>query len=237
MRFPVIVVCLLLCRLSDAALADPPAARGKPRGKPGPQIGSVAISPAVSRSTPSASPAVATADERAARGLGNVIRSTGEANLLNSQAANNYEDARRKEMENRVYGTEAYFEMQQINREAREAAASPRATQEDLTRYAKENAPKRLSPSELDPLTGEIGWPPLLQSAAFARDRGKLEVVFSQRAKSGRFTPEQRTEVDQRTRSMHAELKKNLSAYPPQDYVQAKKFLEQLAYELYAPTT
>lgn len=236
MRYLALGVCLLLGSLAIALGAQPPG-RGKPRPKPGPQVGSVTVNPAGSRATPFASPAAATADERAARGLGNVIRSTGEANLLNSQAANNYEDARRKEMENRVYGTEAYFEVQKINRDEREAAASPRATQDDLTRFAKENAPKRLTASELDPLTGQIAWPPLLQQAAFAKDRAKLEAVFAQRAKSGRFTPEQRTEVDQRTRSLQTELKKNVSTYPPQDYVQAKRFLEQLAYELYAPAT
>ena len=242
MRYIALNVALVLLMSAWAVAAQPSPGRGaKPRAKPAPTPAPApARSPArtgntgvwVSGSGSSYHPTT-TPEESAARGLSDTIRASGEANLSNSQAAKNYEDARRKEMENRVYGTEAYFEMQKINKDARQANASPAASAEDLTRYAKESAPKRLSPSDLDPVTGAIRWPPTLQLAPYRKDRQQLESLFSQRARAGQFTAEQRLDVDRLVRSVQAELKKNIDAYPPQDFVQAKKFLDQLAYELY----
>jgi len=51
-----------------------------------------------------------TLEEGIQRGYGDVVRSYGMANLLNSEAAKNYEQARRDYIENRLKATQAYFE-------------------------------------------------------------------------------------------------------------------------------
>ena len=100
-----------------------------------------------------------TAAEGFQRGMADVIRSTGAANMMNSEAMINVETARQQYISNRLYGTQTYFEMRRLNKEARAAEAGPRPTQQDVIRYAQERAPNRLSTSEVDPLTGNIAWP------------------------------------------------------------------------------
>jgi len=164
-----------------------------------------------------------------------MIRSAGLANLLNSEAAKNYEDARRKYIDNRVYGTDKYFEMREINRRARAAERRPRASLEDIIRYSNMRKPNRLSPSELDPLTGQIGWPALLRDKQFQTQRMELEKVFKERAAYGYLNPEQQQAAINLTEAMKARLKENINAYSPQLYAQTKAFLNSLSYEARLP--
>ncbi len=62
-----------------------------------------------------------TAQQGAAEGISQVVRSQGYTNLKNSEAAINWEDAKTKEIDNRMKWTETYFEMRKTNREARAA--------------------------------------------------------------------------------------------------------------------
>jgi hypothetical protein len=172
-----------------------------------------------------------TVAEGYARGMADVVRSAGAANVMNSEAAVNYETARRQNIENRVAGTQAYFEMRRINREARAAERGPRPTQEDLIRYSNARKPKRLSQSEVDPLTGGIAWPGLLRSDTFKDEREGLDKIYAARAKQGYLNADQIMAVDQLMKSMQNRLKANLDKYPPQLYTQAKSFMTSLAYE------
>ena len=95
-----------------------------------------------------------TAGQAADYGMAQVIRSQGYANLQNSEAAKNYEDARSKYLDNRLKGTKTYFEMRRYNKEYRQAEEGPRPTSEQLFRLAKDATPKALTPTELDPVTG-----------------------------------------------------------------------------------
>jgi hypothetical protein len=150
---------------------------------------------------------------------------------MTSEAMKNVEDARKKYIDNRVYGTEKYFEMRRINKMARTAEQGPRPSMEDIIRVSDSRKPNRLSPSELDPLTGKIAWPPILRDAQYEQDRMKLEELYGARAFSGFLTGSQLTEVNSTVGNIEAELKKKISEYPPQSYVQAKSFLRSLAYE------
>ncbi len=171
-----------------------------------------------------------TAAEGRLNGLGNVVRSRGQANLSNSAAAINYSIARRSEIDNYRQGTEAYFDMRAANRRARAAERGPRATMEDLVRYAHAGKPKPLSPSEVDTVTGAIRWPMLLQSDDFAADRAKLEEIFVQSASSGTIGRENYMKARDTTRAMLGDLKQQVREVPPEQYVIAKKFLQSLAY-------
>jgi hypothetical protein len=179
-----------------------------------------------------------TAEEGALRGMADVTRSAGAANLMNSAAAKNWQDATRKYIENRQYGTETYFNMRDINRAAREAERGPRPTREDLVRYSQARMPDRLSVSDLDPLTGDIGWPTVLRDDQYGQYRQALETLYAQRAAAGGYlNEEQRAQVKQLTAGMQAELKANIRQYSANNYLQAKKFIEGLDFELYAPAS
>ena len=172
-----------------------------------------------------------TAEEGIARGLGEVIRSAGAANLMHSEAAKNWEDARRMNIDNRLHRTQTYFEMRRVNRQARWAERPPKPTQQDLIRYAQARNPNRLNPTELDPVTGTIVWPQLVLLPQFDADRTRLEELYAERARNGYLSPDQMLEVNGVARNMQEVLKADLQAYPPQLYTQTKNFLESLAYE------
>lgn len=171
--------------------------------------------------------------EGRSRGMADLVRSAGAANLMNSEAAKNYEDARRKYLDNRVYGTQKYFENRAINRQARAAERGPRPTQQDLIRFSNSRKPKRITTSELDPLTGAIAWPSLLLKDEYKSERDQLDKIYAQRANNGYVNADQFTAVDNLTKKMLADLKSNISKYPPQLYVTASNFIKSLAYESY----
>src|SRR5688572_29419390 len=105
-----------------------------------------------------------TYEEGVQRGFADFVRSAGQAQLLNSEAAKNYEDARKKYLENRLVATQTYFDARRMNQEARRSERSPPLSMEAYARLARQQAPDRLSVSQLDPLTGTITWPqPLLR--------------------------------------------------------------------------
>ena len=173
-----------------------------------------------------------TAAEGAARGMADVIRSAGAANLMNSEAAINIETARKGYIENRLNATNTYFEMRRVNKQAREAERTrPRPTQQDLIRISNARKPRRLATSQLDPLTGSIAWPILLRDDKYKEERQQLDNLYTERAKNGYLNASQLKEVEVLTNTMQAELKKGLSDVQPQLYTQAKGFLTSLQYE------
>ena len=182
-------------------------------------------------------PHASTAEQGMMMGMADMMQAAGARNLMNAQALGFVEDARRKNIDNRMYGTEAYFHTRKVNREARAAEAGPPVTQADLERFARARAPQPLSPSELDPLTGAIAWPVIFRDAEYAEYRDILERLHSQRASVGYLSGRERGGMAQTLEAMEAELRRNLPNYVPQDYVQARRFLDGLRRELIAPTS
>lgn len=175
----------------------------------------------------------ATAGESHARGLADLVRSQGAANLLNSQAAQEYEKARSLNFENRVKYAQMYFEKKRINQEYRKSTERPAPTQEQLFRMAKVGVPDRLGPNDLDPVSGALNWPRLLRADVFEEQRTRIEQLFAYRAEhptsiAPDFYATAKDEVD----AMYAELKKHIRDVPSNQYIPASKFLRQLDYEL-----
>ena len=181
-------------------------------------------------------PRASTAGEGALRGMGDLVRSQGQANLDNSAAAINLTTARSNQINNYRSGTSAYFDMRELNRRARAAERGPKTTMEQAVRFTQWGKPKPLSSRELDVVTGEINWPMALQSDQFAANRSKLEKVFSSRAASGASGLEDFTEARDVTQTMLADLKKQVQQVPAQQYMPAKRFLQSLAYAAGQPT-
>ena len=121
--------------------------------------------------------------------------------------------------------------MRKINRDAQAAERAPRPTTEDLIRYAAEGKPNRLSPGELDPVTGVISWPPLLREKRYEPNRKKLELLYADRSAAGYLSGEQVGETRQLLEGIMSDMKANIKSYPSQMYVSAKKFLQSLGYE------
>ncbi|MHB0957305.1 MAG: hypothetical protein ACYC6N_26945 [Pirellulaceae bacterium] len=172
-----------------------------------------------------------TAAEGAARGAADVIQAAGAANLMNSMAAINTEQARSQYIDNRLKGTKTYFEMKQYNKDYRAANQAPRPTSEQLFRLAKAATPKKLGPDSLDPVTGAIKWPDVLATEDFSECREALDSLYAERANaSGKINLEQFNAIRQSIGQMRALLKAKLNDLPPQVFSQANAFIKQLEY-------
>jgi hypothetical protein len=174
----------------------------------------------------SAQPFSSTLEEGVQRGYADVVRSYGMANLLNSQAANQMEQARRAYIENRLKATQTYFEMRRYNEEARRAMRSTPLSMEQYVRLAREQAPEPLTATQLDPLTGTISWPAPLRAPAYEAFRKRIERLFQDRA-TGYVVY---GEIQKAVLEFQDVLKQQVDLLPANDYVDSKKFLDSLVW-------
>jgi hypothetical protein len=173
----------------------------------------------------------ATAAESAARGMADVVRSAGEANLLNAEAAGYWEAARSQNIDNHLKYTKTYFEMKRANKEYRDATKAPRPTSEQLFRLAKDATPKSLTPDQLDPVTGKINWPEVLLTKEFSECRQTLDALYADRASaSGRIKLDQYNQIRDTIKQAQDLLKGKLNELPPATFTGANAFLKQLQY-------
>ncbi len=177
-----------------------------------------------------------TAQQGAAEGISSVVRSEGYANLKNSEAAKNWQEARSMEIDNKMKWTETYFEMRKTNREARAAEAGPPVTQEQAIRMAKMAAPPRLGSTQLDPVTGHIEYPIVLRDDIFAPNRQELDSLFAKRAASGGSVQyEEIREMQDAVSKFIDVLRQNVGNFAAGDYGRARTFLDSLAREARMP--
>ncbi len=172
-----------------------------------------------------------TVQEGAARGAADMIRAAGENNLLNSQAAQNYEAARSQNLDNRVKYAETFYAKRRMNEEYREAKKTPPPTAEQLFRRSEAAKPKRLSPGEFDPVSGKINWPLLLQDDSFAADRTALEELFGEMAVNERLSFDQYQQIRETGARMQEQLNSIIREVAPRDHMKATSFLTSLLYE------
>jgi len=178
-----------------------------------------------------------TAAQGAAYGMSEMMRAQGAQNLENSEAAKNWQDAKTQEIQNRMRWTETYFEMRKSNKEARDAEAGPPVTQEQAIRMAKMTVPPRLVSTQLDPVTGHIEYPIVLQDSIFTPYRAELDKLFAHRASSGGSLQYEQFQEIQRTVSKFIDvLKDNVGKYAAGDYGKARSFLNSLAHESRFPS-
>jgi hypothetical protein len=170
-----------------------------------------------------------------AYGMAACVRSAGMYNAMTSAGAKNLAEAQSIALDNRRKATEQYYEEAQRRadyQEARKANRKPPPTAEQMYRWAKQGIPKPLNSNELDPVTGAITWPILLQDEAFADYRSAAEHFYTSRATgSSGSTYQLYADFQQASAEGQSLLKSRIKEYKPDDYIRAKKFLDSLAYE------
>lgn len=177
-----------------------------------------------------------TAQQGASYGMAQMMRAQGYQNLLNSEAAKNWEQATTLDMQNRLQWTETYFEMRKVNREARAAEAPPPVTHERAIRLAKMAAPRRLESTQLDPVTGQIDYPLVLQDEVFKPYRDRLDALFAHRASTGGSIQFEDYQLIQGTVAEFIDaLKARVGNYAAGEYGRARTFLNSLAHETRFP--
>jgi hypothetical protein len=173
-----------------------------------------------------------------AMGMADLVQSAGQANLSNSEAAKNWEQASSMNLDNQLKNTKTFFEMRKMNTAYRQAedARFKGLTTEDSWRVAQMYTPKRLRSTQLDPVTGKIYWPIMFQNPAYDQYRQELEKLFVERESAhGSIGYENYMQIQKITDAMMATLKKNIDQYRPGDYLAMKSFVESLAYEASLP--
>lgn len=174
-----------------------------------------------------------TLEEGMANGIANIMHAAGASNLLHAQASRHYQEAYSRALDNRTKSIETYFASRRINREAVAAERGPRVTPEQVQRIVKERAPQRLTANELDPQTGRILWPALLEDDMYRADREQLdELVYKWVRFKGKIAPNEYLALQQSVKTMQVELKQHVRQYSSADYMKAKNVLEGLAYEV-----
>jgi hypothetical protein len=87
----------------------------------------------------------------------------------------------------------------------------------------------RLSPVELNMVTGEIGWPAVLSTERFATDRARLEELFARQARYGADTA-LAVEIGRVSERMARSLREEISVLPRAEYFAAQRFLMGLKF-------
>jgi hypothetical protein len=163
-------------------------------------------------------------------GMSNVIRAEGEYNMMTSAAGVNYEEARSRYLDNQKKWWQNYLQGQEAHQKMMaEKYAREKHSPEALAAAASSGLPQQLSPDALDPVTGQITWPEVLQDDKYAAERKELEQLVELRAKTTQTAGNAaaiRAAVDKLT----ALLRKDVQTIPANDYMAARKFLDSLAW-------
>ena len=167
-----------------------------------------------------------TVEEGSQRGYADIVRSYGMASLLNAQAVNQVEQARKQYIENQMRAVQTYVDTHRINNEYRNALRSRPLSLEQYVRLAREQAPEPLTATQLDQLTGMISWPAALRKPEYEAFRRRIDRLFQDRATGYAVYGE----IPAACEAFAERLNSDIMQFPPSDYVVAKKFLESLAW-------
>lgn len=173
--------------------------------------------------------------EGALRGQADVIRAGGEAAESYTNAAINYEEARSRYYDNKLKWAEVYWQRRRLNEAEREVDYDKQRSRRDAWRANNQSrSVARLNPSQLDPTSGKIYWPTVLQGPDFYEYRKKIDELFLMKAQTSPY-PGLSNEINQTTLAMKDELKEHIKEMPPNEYLAARKFIEGLGTEVLAP--
>lgn len=176
-------------------------------------------------------PFATTPAEAYMRGLSNVIRARSMAARNFSQTRLNYEQARSRYLENRRKWLQIYYARK---RETMAQRAERRAEErEQRERYLAERTSPwpTLTSDQVDFATGQITWPEALLDERYADYRRRLEEDFVLLAHTGN-PASLADEIYLTARKMQAELKKHIREIRPYRYIEARRFLDAVAYTL-----
>ena len=167
------------------------------------------------------------------RGQAEWLRGAGEFKVSTAKSRVIHAEAQKRETEAREQRIKSRYETQEVNAQARATKRGPRVTVEQMHRMAAMTKPGSLSPSEVDPITGKVSWPALLQAEAFGPFRVELENLFAQRAAVQHLGAADLEKAKLAADRMLQELRSH--ARPTTEYSDAKRFLKSLAYEVQQP--
>jgi hypothetical protein len=110
--------------------------------------------------------------------------------------------------------------------------APSRPTPEQSARMNEWGRPDRLHPGQLNPKLGTVVWPAALEAPLFASYRIQLEALFEARAPGNSGVGSTNySQIQKVTRQMRHVLRELMQRMDTSEYIQAKNFLDSVAYE------
>lgn len=171
-----------------------------------------------------------TAAESYADGVSNVIQSRGQANLSNSQAAINLQDAYSMGIDNSIKSVNAFWAKKDIYNQR--LAQQNYETAQKRDAYLAKHGLQSLTPAEFDRTTGQIAWPKVLDQAQYDKYRKTLDELLRKRAYQGALTSDDyitATTMSKEWRDLLASQKKD---YPAPILSQMIRFVLKVNREL-----
>ena len=171
-----------------------------------------------------------TAGESYARGASDMMRSAGDRNLSNSQAAINMQDAYSQGIDNSIKSTNAFWERREIYEQHREKKLYEIG--EHRKRALARNRLQPLTPSEFDRSTGAVTWPKVLTQPQYDQYRDTLDELFLKRSKNGYLTSDDYLAAQKASKEWRQMLTKQQDVYPAPVLDQMTRFVLKINREL-----
>ena len=171
-----------------------------------------------------------TAAEGAARGVADVIRASGEANLHHSLAARNYEEAHSRYLDNRIKKVDTFWTVRSVY--DRNKALKDAQRHERTSRKLAKSRLEPMAPHEFDDASGRIAWPSLLTAEEFAPHRLRVEALLETRAVYGTLPVHDYAELRGLVLDWRKQIMREQSSYPRESMLASLRFLVRLDHHL-----
>lgn len=169
-------------------------------------------------------------------GMGNLVRSEGQRNVLNAEAEKRYQQAWQENEKARTLHLEnqkqIHAEQQRRKREAKAQDASDReefmASRERQKEFLDAHRPQPLASTQFNAATGSVDWPPALRTEQFNDLRKSFEELTQTQLKYGKTTDTTRS-ISKVVSDLKSLLRSQILSIPGSDYSEARKFLDRLS--------
>jgi hypothetical protein len=170
-----------------------------------------------------------TAAESYQRGMADVIRARGEFQRQQAQAARDFEIARSAYIDNQTQWLAEYHQRQRMGEAQRQQQQQQRREAIDRARSARAAARTQELPvpSQIDPDTGEIDWPSVLQEPRYSDMTEKLDTLMRQWAQ-GQDASVLAPQVAQLADQLQTQLHANIRDYAANDFIAGDRLLTAL---------
>lgn len=170
-----------------------------------------------------------TAAESYHRGMADVIRAQGEYQRQAARAARDYEIARSRYIDNQTQWLAEYNQRKRMGQAQRQQEQQQRREAIDRARSARAaaRAQELPIPSQIDPDTGEIDWPTVLQEPRYSEMTGKLDTLMRQWAQ-GQDASLLAPQVAETAYLLQAHLHANIRDYAANEFIAADRLLTAL---------
>lgn len=166
-----------------------------------------------------------------------IIRARAQATRDYTQAQVNQQVARSKYIENQKKWHAIYQERKRLGEAARQAKIEERQARAKRIQRIQSKQPhqvRRLTTDQLDPNTGKLTWPKILQTAEYAGDRSELDQLFELRMKTG-TTSDLTSKIYTKAEAMRTRFRSKVGKIPSKAYIEGRNFLELMAREAHYP--